>query len=62
MFKLPKPPEFSLKDVSPKVSDMNLGNILDVEEVSEALKSMKNNKTPGIDGIPVDFLKSFGDG
>ena len=38
---------------------MNLGNILDVEEVSEALKSMKNNKTPGIDGIPADFLKVF---
>ena len=51
--------EFSLKDVSPKVSNMNLGNLLDVEEVSEALKSMKNNKTPGIDGIPADFLKVF---
>ena len=38
---------------------MNLGNILDVEEVIEALKSMKNNKTPGIDGIPADFLKVF---
>ena len=50
--------EFSLKVVSPKASDMNLGNILDVE-VSEALKSMKNNKTPDIDGIPADFLKVF---
>ena len=51
--------EFSLKDVSPKVSIMNLGNLLDVEEVSEELKLMKNNKTPGIDGIPADFLKVF---
>ena len=38
---------------------MNLGNILDVEDMREALKSMKNNKTPGIDGIPADFLKVF---
>ena len=28
-------------------------------EISQALKSMKNNKTPGIDGIPADFLKVF---
>ena len=41
------------------VMNMNLGNLLDVKEVSEALISMKNNKTPGIDGIPADFLKVF---
>ena len=38
---------------------MNVGNLLDVEELSEALKSMKNNKTPGIDDIPAEFLKVF---
>ena len=32
-----------------------------LSELSNALKNMKNNKTPGIDGLPAEFLKSFGD-
>ena len=28
-------------------------------EISQVLKAMKNNKTPGINGIPTDFLKVF---
>ena len=38
---------------------MNLGNLLSAEEVSEALKLLKNDKRPGIDGILADFLKVF---
>ena len=30
-----------------------------VKELNEALAKMKNNKTPGIDGFPADFLKVF---
>ena len=30
-----------------------------VEELQEAIKNMNNNKTPGEDGIPVDFYKVF---
>ena len=29
-------------------------------ELGNALKSMKNNKTPGIDGFPFDFLRCSG--
>ena len=29
------------------------------EEVQEAIKSMMNNKTPGEDGLPIDFYKVF---
>ena len=29
------------------------------QEIEEAIKTMKNNKTPGQDGIPVDFYKVF---
>ena len=28
-------------------------------ELAKALKSMKNNKTPGLDGFTVEFLKNF---
>ena len=32
---------------------------LTLEEISTSLKSMKNNKTPGIDGFPAEFFKFF---
>ena len=32
---------------------------LTIKELSQALKQTKNNKTPGIDGFPADFLKVF---
>ena len=32
---------------------------LTVDEISTALKSMKNQKCPGIDGFPADFFKVF---
>ena len=41
------------------VKNVKLGQDLKIYEISQALKSMKNNKTPGIDGIPTDFLKVF---
>ena len=41
------------------LKDNNTGQTLTVEELTLALKQMKNNKTPGIDGIPADFLKVF---
>ena len=38
---------------------LSLEGELLISELSEALKRTKNNKTPGIDGIPVEFLKIF---
>ena len=32
---------------------------LTIKELSKALKQTKNNKSPGIDGFPADFLKVF---
>ena len=34
-------------------------NQLTLEELQDAIKAMSNNKTPGEDGIPVDFYKVF---
>ena len=38
---------------------LSLEGELSLSELAEALKNTKNNKTPGIDGIPVEFLKIF---
>jgi hypothetical protein len=35
------------------------GNHQKKKKILEALKKMKNNKTPGTDGFTVEFLKSF---
>ena len=42
-----------------KVSDSSLGNMLQEEELGKVLRTMKNNKSPGIDGITSEFLKVF---
>ena len=42
-----------------KVSDSTLENTIEVFELGQVLKSMKNNKSPGIDGITAEFLKVF---
>ena len=38
-----------------------LNGPITIIELSEALKHMKNNKTPGIDGFPAEFFKEFWD-
>ena len=43
----------------PKGTASNLGDLVTPEEMSEALRKPNNNKSPGIDGIPADFLKVF---
>ena len=42
-----------------KVCDPTLGAPLQLEELGIVLKNMKNNKSPGIDGITAEFLKVF---
>ena len=37
----------------------DMGTAISVEEVGPILKKMKSNKSPGIDGITVEFLKVF---
>ena len=36
-----------------------LGDLASDKELGKVLKHMKNNKSPGIDGILVDFIKIF---
>ena len=38
---------------------LNFGDEITLSELSTALKNMKCNKTPGIDGISSEFLKVF---
>uniref|UniRef100_A0A8D2J4S8 Reverse transcriptase domain-containing protein n=1 Tax=Varanus komodoensis TaxID=61221 RepID=A0A8D2J4S8_VARKO len=47
---LPKRPEKYHKLLNQEVTIM---------EVVEAIKRQKNNKTPGLDGLPAEFYKSF---
>ena len=41
------------------VEAMGLEHNLSVEEIGQALKQMKNGKSPGIDGYPAEFFKIF---
>lgn len=46
----------------PKLSDeesLNLEKVLSLEEISEAMKSMKLGKAAGPDGLPIDIYKKF---
>ena len=42
-----------------KITDADIGQTLSVKELANALKKMKNGKSPGIDGISSEFLKVF---
>ena len=55
-------PNLIEEKVIQKLSDIesqNLEGKLTTEELGHALKTMKNGKTPGIDGFPAEFFKSF---
>ena len=42
-----------------KVTDYELGQSICTSELSEVLRKMKHNKTPGMDGLTSEFLKVF---
>ena len=42
-----------------QILNPNLGNPITVDELGNVMKKFKNNKSPGIDGISVEFLKVF---
>ena len=41
------------------IPKVQLGSPILASELGAVLKKMKNNKSPGIDGISADFLKVF---
>ena len=50
----------TIKHPTLSVSDSDLlEHPLNVQELGQALKKMKNNKSPGIDGFPSEFFKVF---
>ena len=42
-----------------RIFDSQLGNKITADEISSILKNMKNNTSPGIDGISAEFLQIF---
>ena len=54
---------YFLGEPSPNTIPENIKNELDIditrEEIAKALKKMKNNKSPGQDGIVVEFYKTY---
>ncbi len=51
-----------VSDHLPKVNEESYAKLicpLTIEEVFNALQSMKNGKAPGLDGLPVEFYKAY---
>ena len=49
-----------LQHIKPKISDLQnqkLTKQIEISEIQQAIQSMKNGKSPGIDGIPIEFYK-----
>ena len=49
-----------LQEIKPKFSDtqnQKLTKQIQIIEMQQALQTMENRKSPGIDGIPVEFYK-----
>ena len=54
--------KFEYTNVNDKLDEsecLNTNIPISLKELNEALKNMKNNKTPGCDGLPVEFYKLF---
>ena len=42
-----------------EVDRMNLDKVLDIDELTIAVKQLKHNKAPGTDGLPAEFYVKF---
>ena len=53
-----------LKHITPKISktqNQKLQTKIDISEILQAITEMENRKSPGVDGIPIEFYKEFFD-
>ena len=51
-----------LQQIKPKITELqnqNLTKQIQITEIQQALQTMENGKSPGIDGIPIEFYKEF---
>ena len=42
-----------------KIQTQQLQKEIDTSEITQAITEMKNGKSPGVDGIPIEFYKKF---
>ena len=53
-----------LQQIKPKITELQnqkLTKQIQITEIQQALQTMENGKSPGIDGIPIEFYKEFFD-
>ena len=51
-----------LKYISHKITNEQNNKLtkqIEITEIKEAIQSMENGKSPGLDGIPIEFYKEF---
>ena len=51
-----------LQQIKPKITDLQnqkLTKQIQITEIQQALQTMENGKSPGIDGIPIEFYREF---
>ena len=51
-----------LQNITPKISNIQnqkLKQQIQIPEIQEAIQNMENGKSPGVDGLPIEFNKEF---
>ena len=46
----------------PKISSqhkLQMERVLDIDEIENVIRQLKSNKTPGTDGLPIEFYRAF---
>ena len=49
----------ALRNISLRSSTWNINGPITIEDIKKTISSMKNNKAPGPNGIPIEFYKAL---